>query len=193
MSSTNRSSARDAHKSDYYVTPVAPIVLFLTKLKTSGLLPARPLRVLDPCAGGDRQHAMSYPEALKVSGLDVAELVTVDRREDSRADIKADYLTWQGGAFDLIITNPPFNQALPIIKRALGMVVEDGLVAMLLRLNFFGSKERKPFFDSNMPAHAYVHSRRFKFRDTHTQDSCEYMHACWRKENPERMTRLFLI
>jgi len=52
MSSTNRSKARDAHRSDYYCTPLAPILLFLPRLKDSGLLPPRPLRILDPCAGG---------------------------------------------------------------------------------------------------------------------------------------------
>lgn len=193
MSSTNRSAARDAHKSDYYVTPVAAVSLFLSKLKTSGLLPDRPLRVLDPCAGGDSKHAMSYPEALKISSLNVAELVTVDRREDSRAEIKQDFLKFNGGGFDLIVTNPPFNQALPIIKHALTMVAPDGIVAMLLRLNFLGSQERKPFFQSNMPVQTYVHSKRMKFLDTHTQDSCEYMHACWRVSNPRGSTELFLI
>lgn len=73
------------------------------------------------------------------------------------------------------------------------MIEPDGIVAMLLRLNFFGSQERKSFFQSNMPVKAFVHSKRMKFLDTHTQDSIEYMHACWRTQNPKGSIELFLV
>lgn len=61
MSSTNR--GYDRHKSDYYVTPVEEVEEFLHKFikyepdAFDGI-------ILDNCAGGDRNHPMSYPTAL---------------------------------------------------------------------------------------------------------------------------------
>ena len=70
----------------------------------------------------------------------------------------------------VIITNPPFNQAVPIIEKALDDVADDGYVIMLLRLNFFGSKDRKPFFDKYMPEWCFVHHIRIGFCDKKNSD-----------------------
>lgn len=203
MSSTNRSAARETHISDYYVTPVGSITDFLEAFANDAqvLFPDQDYRgsslvALDPCAGGDTKHPMSYPTALRASkywGFD--RIDTVDIREDSLAEVKADYLQLpdRGGSTDLIITNPPFNIALPIIKKSLVDVGENGLVIMLLRLNFFGSKERKPFFQENMPVACYVHSRRMRFTNTTGTDSIEYMHAIWQKGNHPKFTQLRII
>lgn len=179
MSSTNRSKARENHVADYYVTPIKSINDFLRKFHadygTLGNI------ILDPCAGGDDNNPMSYPSALHENGY--KSVNTLDLREDSLADMKnINYLTHPlGYEPDCIITNPPFNIALDIIKKALSDVKDGGYVIMLLRLNFFGSKGRKPFWEDNIPMACYIHSERMKFLNTGGTDSIEYMHCVWKK------------
>lgn len=202
MSSTNRSNARDKHISDYYKTPVRSILDFLMEFDSDFPYFSNACKgiILDPCAGGrDVQgmlrQSMSYPEALKTFKCVWADsIVTVDCRQDSLAAIKQDYLTLKlDYRPSMIITNPPFLYALPIIKKALEDVEEGGLVIMLLRLNFFGSKERFPFFEKNMPFCCYVHQRRMKFTDTNNTDSIEYMHCIWIKGQHPKFTQLRII
>lgn len=195
MSSTNRSAARDAHKADYYVTPVNSIMDFLMEFDNDWpelSFTGGDIDILDPCAGGDAVSLMSYPTAL-LKFDPVKYVHTVDIRPDSRALIKADYLTLDcKDKVDVIITNPPFNLALPIIQKALNDVRPGGLVVMLLRLNFFGSQERSAWFEKHMPLCCYVHSRRMKFTEKGT-DSIEYMHAVWQKDKYPKFTSLRII
>jgi hypothetical protein len=194
MSSTNRSNARELHASDYYVTPIETIKLFLDKfISIEGKHHFN--YVLDPCAGGDEVNPMSYPEALAAFG--VKDVLTVDIRENSRAAIKNDYLNlFFSDPFTVIITNPPFNIALEIIEKALFDVTDDGFVIMLLRLNFLGSQKRKPFWDANPPKYVFVHSKRISFftdeKGNSVTDSIEYAHFVWQKNN-KNPTQLYII
>lgn len=192
MSSTNRGYER--HKTDYYVTPKHAVEDFLgawlqdlSNEDEWNDICERPDRVmwLDPCAGGDENHEMTYPSVLKEQfGVEAR---TLDIREDSLASEKVDYLEADlVYAPTVIITNPPFYLAKEIIEKALEDVRDDGYVVMLLRLNFFGSKARFPFFQEHLPERVYVHHRRFSFTDDGNTDSIEYMHAVWKKGvNPE--------
>ena len=63
MSSTNR--GYDRHKSDYYVTPVEQIKLFIEKFMDKEDIDDD-IMILDPCAGGDEVNKMSYPSAMEV-------------------------------------------------------------------------------------------------------------------------------
>ena len=198
ISSTNRSRARESHISDYYVTPVEDVLLFLRAFSDAENIIWGKLHILDPCAGGDYEHEMSYPVALKkfISGRSgqLPRIDTIDIREDSSASIKADYLAYEFFEKpDMIITNPPFNQALPIIQKSLGIVENGGWVIMLLRLNFFGSKARKLFWDDFMPQYAFVHHKRIGFMDNGSTDSIEYMHCCWQKGSSSKFCRLTVI
>lgn len=183
MSSTNRSRARDEHIADYYITPIAEIEKFLKEFNKIYGYQLNFGNILDPCAGGDKDTPMSYPEALKAYSSKIS---TIDIRQDSRAAIKADYLlTDCKKQYDLIITNPPFNIALDIIEKALDDVRPGGIVVMLEKLNFFGSKERKPFWDKHLPEYSFIHHKRMSFTG-HGTDSIEYCHMVWRKGyNPE--------
>lgn len=204
MSSTNRSNARDSHVADYYVTPQKPILDVLSYLigENKGyneLLDfydpqteeIKPLKWLDPCAGGDVNNDMSYPKALNEYGITP---ITFDIREDSKADFKFDYLNTElyDGKFDVIITNPPFNIAKEIIEKSLEDVKEGGFVIMLLRLNFFGTKDRKQFWENNMPVMTFVHHKRISFTKGAT-DSIEYMHCVWQKGINQNFTKLIII
>ncbi|MDD4778979.1 MAG: hypothetical protein PHT02_00050 [Tissierellia bacterium] len=187
MSSTNRSKARDSHTSDYYKTPIDQIVKFLKEFNKHEDVFIKPyIKILDCCAGGlIEKDLMSYPEALKQIGIHNVD--TIDIREDSLADIKVDYLTYDcKNKYDVIITNPPFSIAEDIIKKALDDVKDNGWVIMLLRLNFFEGKSRKDFWLDNMAKYSFVHSKRMSFTDNGGTDSVAYMHCVFQKSyNPE--------
>ena len=205
MSSTNRSNARESHIADYYQTPIKDVCTFLQAFGR----PASHIEILDPCGGGSSGqvtlseggtehiigvHPMAYPEAIrKTWGHGV---ISADIRDDSPADLHGSYLDLPlKGEFDIIITNPPFNIALDIIKKALDDVRDGGWVIMLLRLNFLGSKGRKAFWDDNMPHSIYVHHQRMSFTTDGGTDSIEYAHFCWKKDTLNKCTssQLFLI
>ena len=193
MSSTNRKNAKERRVSDYYVTPQGCIWEFLNEwmLDLNGkfwddklYVGERPDRALwlDPCAGGDKHHKMSYPEVLKENfGVDAD---TIDIRKDSLAEIKEDFLKIdfsEDEKYDVVITNPPFNLAREIIGKSFKHTKEGGYIVMLLRLNFLGSKARKSFWDQQLPVWTYVHHRRMSFTDDGNTDSIEYAHFVWVK------------
>lgn len=199
MSSTNR--GYDRHKSDYYITPQSVVSLFLdcwlSDLQNEeeyNFIAERPdkVRWLDPCAGGDDNHEMSYAETIK-RNFEPSVLDTQDIREDSKAETKADYLLTQNKGYDIIITNPPFDIAREIIIKAQEEVNEGGYVVMLLRLNFLGSKDRKVFFEDNMPERIYVHSKRICFTEDGATDSIEYAHFVWKKGLKLKESKLKII
>lgn len=196
MSSTNRTNAAARHVSDYYVTPVLSVQEFIREFNADfPEIITQPKSILDPCAGGDAQHEMSYPAAIKnYSGWDAYSLRTIDVRQDSHAEVKEDFLFWKPDAtYDLAITNPPFNIALDVIQKCLTIVKPGGFVIILLRLNFFGSQERSTWFKQNMPANCYVHSKRMKFTNTGGTDSIEYMHAVWIVGEHPSFTKLKIL
>ena len=197
MSSTNRSDARDLHRGDYYITPIPAIIDFLEEFQKELDIDWSEEYIFDPCAGGDRLNPMSYPQAIiqhvrktkpNFSGYD--NIGTLDIRKDSPANLKGDYLEFKWLDVDnkpyVIITNPPFCLAQPIIEKALQDVKDGGWVIMLLRLNFFGSVGRKKFFEKYMPSYCYIHRKRMSFSADGKTDSIEYAHFVWWKgENPE--------
>lgn len=199
MSSTNR-HARLANCADYYRTPVPAILDFFDALEAdwreildpAGFSFDQPFTVLDPCAGGDSVHDMSYPVALRQHrlGKNMQRLVTVDIRPDSKADIKADYLRFSVAEASpmVVLTNPPFNLAQPVIEKALGDVVDGGLVIALLRLNFLGAQKRAEFFGRHMPSAIFVHSKRMSFSDAPGTDSAEYAHFVWQRGSEQRFS-----
>lgn len=222
MSSTNRSNARDSHIADYYVTPIKDIELFLNEFQKVNHLDWKNIKILDPCGGGNPEysdengiieieHPMSYPTAIRNLYGD-CDITTYDIREDSFADRKENYLSAElEFQPDVIITNPPFNQATEIIEKALSDVKDGGYVIMLLRLNFFGSKDRKPFFNKYIPEWCFVHHVRIGFLDKKdangytvfdnktglpkrgNTDSIEYCHMVFKKGVNNGYTKLVVI
>lgn len=227
MSSTNRSKSRESHVSDYYVTPIPDIELFLHEFDKRININWNDKKIVDCCAGGNEEklfslgggiigirelyHPMSYPTAIhNVFGN--CNVNTIDIREDSLAATKGDYLTMNVKDYEpeIIITNPPFAIATDIIEKAINDVVDDGYVIMLLRLNFFGSEERKPFFEKYMPEWCFVHRKRMSFVDKKDKvgcvefnkedkpkkgstDSIEYAHFVFRKGVKPDYTKLVVI
>ena len=204
MSSTNRGYNR--HATDYYVTPKDAVLSFfgvwLDDLMGEfhgdtlgvGTDPSK-IRWLDPCAGGDVNHPMTYPTVIREE-FDSQVIETIDVREDSLAEVKLDYRLWEPNPAyppQVIITNPPFYLAEEIINKALRDVEDGGYVVMLLRLNFFGSNARFPFWQKQLPTRCYVHHRRFSFTDDGKTDSIEYAHMVWKKNDSPAFTMLKVI
>lgn len=191
MSSTNRGKPRNI--SDYYITPQAEINKFLDAWSedVNWQQDINGEVILDPCAGGDEWHDMSYPKALEQYNLNCP-IMTVDYRQDSKAMYKEDYLQFQtANEVYLIISNPPFADALKFIQHSL--TISKMYVIFLLRLNFFGSQERSEWFKFHMPILTYVHSKRLKFINTSGTDSIEYMHCIWKIDNYPKFTKLRII
>ena len=164
MSSTNRGTVRQVN--DHYDTPAYTIQSLL-----DNHMIAYP--VLEPCAGN-----LAIANILKSD-----EVYTNDINPDSPAAMNQDYLQFNErwyNRYQTIITNPPFNIAIDIIKRALSDVVDSGEVIMLLRLNFLGSKKRHDFWQEYPPKFIYVLSNRPKFINNKS-DSIEYAWFVWQK------------
>ncbi|MGE6448867.1 SAM-dependent methyltransferase [Pseudoalteromonas tetraodonis] len=196
MSSTNRGTQRNAD--DYYVTPHWLIEDFLAAFAENNMLvysPDENPRVLDPSAGGCDKYPMSYPTVLEQEGFFVE---SWDIREDSRANLTGvNFLnvpSYESRKYDMIITNPPFNQAQAFTEHALDMVYEGGLVIMLQRLNWLGSQKRKPMWQKLPLAAVYVHSKRpgFDPQKPSKTDSTEYAHFVFCK-GYELAPELFVI
>lgn len=190
MSSTNRGYNR--HKSDYYVTPIEKIELFLKEFIKHEPNAFNNGIILDPTAGGDSKHPMSYPIAIKnVLGKNT---YTIDIRENSLAEVKGDFLEIElDFTPKVIISNPPFNISRQIIEKSLSVVEDKGFVIMLLRLNYFGGKLRRDMWEKHMPKYCFVHSRRMSFTDDGKTDSIEYAHFVWQKGNFPEFTQLKVI
>lgn len=190
-------------KSDYYITPHWAIRQFLKAYDDATGYLSRlqaqsyeggPVLVLDPCAGGDENHPMSYPIVLKEDwGI---EPITLDVRPNSRAEIIANYLeTDVIEKFDLVITNPPFIIIEDIIDKALSDCKDGGHVVMLARLNYFGAQKRAVGFQTNMPKYVFVHSKRMGFDPSKPSgtDGVEYGHFVWVKGEQPDFTELRVI
>lgn len=184
MSSTNRGGHRT--KWDYYVTPKYAIRDFLTSFLQQVTLDRNAI-ILDPCAGGSAKEDMSYPKVLNEFGF--SKIKTIDIREDSMADTKNDYMNCIIAIPPkMIITNPPFDRSIEIIKKALDDVEDGGYVVMLQRLNFMGGKTyKKDFWDEvGLAKYIFVHRARMGFTGDGKTDSIEYAHYVWKKGfNPE--------
>lgn len=175
---------RIRNKYDYYVTPEEDVRSFLEAFTQDHGDVFTGKLILDPCAGGDEDHEMSYP--VVIEDMFNQDTMTMDIREDSKAELKEDFLDYDFKDLkpDVVITNPPFNRAMEFIEKSLEC--SDKYVIMLLRLSFLESKKRYDFFQDSMPTYIYVHHKRISFTDDGKTDSAAYAHFVWEKgENPE--------
>lgn len=188
MSATNRGAKRMAF--DFYPTPEKYVHSFLRKWKPE-FLPND--KWLEPCAGNgaiiravndycsDREFVEPEWTAVEIQSIE-----SIPRQTTLRGNIYAewhqpqDFLTWQPNRnsrrkqFDVAISNPPFEIAMPIIEHSMELAHE---VAMLLRLDYLGSQERADFHEAN-PADLYKLRSRPAFINGKT-DSCEYAWFVW--------------
>jgi hypothetical protein len=170
LSSTGRGTQRIPQ--DEYMTQPWVILALLQHVHPHG-------RFLEPCLGSGNIARI------------VGQLPTI--REVDWCDITQgrDFLTYDPGhRFEWIITNPPFSLAREFIDRSLWMADN---VAILLRLNFLGSNDRRDWWQTHMPTALYVLTPRPQFLDRAGNritgkngkpgtDSCEYAWFVWSKD-----------
>jgi hypothetical protein len=163
--------ARKRSLHDFYGTP---------SWVTRGILPHLPLggRVLEPAAG---EGAM-VRELLR-AGVGASQITALEidpaRAENCPVEAKVcDYLTEEVGAYDLIITNPPYLRAQAFVERSLDIAGERGTVAMLLRLGFLESVQRRELHEAR-PADLYVLSQRPSFTGDGRVDATAYAWFVW--------------
>ncbi len=120
------------------------------------------LAILEPCAGTG-QIAKAIVALAEDKGWEY-ELTAIEilkeraaKLEDNRYfSIDADFLEFDFGSekFDVILTNPPFDIGMRILKRSLEVVKADGRCLFLLPSVYFQTQERaKEFFDLNCHIH----------------------------------------
>lgn len=192
MSSTNRGYSR--HKSDYYVTPINSIEKFLVEFSKYEPSAFSGGVILDPSAGGDEFNLMSYPAA--IHNIFNREVKTIDLREDSRADYIGNFLDVDlNYKPKVIITNPPFNIAESMIRKSFKVIEEDGWIIMLLRLNYFESKQRFDglWKDIGLPKYTFVYHNRLSFTSDGKSDSIAHCHMVWKKGERVDFTKLKVI
>ena len=182
MSST-RANSTTRHKDDFYATPDWIVNEFLTNFKqdiTKNL--SYMIDILDPSVGGVvGKSEPPYPKAV-LAHFENAKVHTLDIREDAICDECVNYMEWEANKeYNMIITNPPFNQSIGFINKALDEVCNGGYVVMLQRLNFLGSAKRKPFWENAPLLKIYVHHKRASFTGDGKSDSIEYCHYVFQK------------
>jgi hypothetical protein len=79
------------------------------------------------------------------------------------------------GNVDAIITNPDFSIAQEFIEQSLG---EASFCAYLLRLNFFGSRKRREWWQGKEPTHLFTLAERPSFVDVCKGNKSKGIKAC---------------
>ena len=178
MSATNRGGTR--RDADYYPTPAWCVDRLLEAVD----LPRG--EWLEPCAGDGA--IMRAVDAQDWDDHHDMVWTTVDIREESGADIIADYL-WMGcpelgdKRFDVAITNPPFGHAEEFVHASLARA---DIVVMLLRLSWLASERRAPFMRQNPPS-VYVLPNRPSFTGDGSTDAADYGWFIWGLGGPPRL------
>lgn len=191
VSATNRSNVR--RPDDFYATPA-----WCVRAALSQLFPIKsPEAVLDPCCGDGAilSAVVDYwAETKTVSdwlyGIEL-DPVRAAIAEDKLFIVEArDALTpvpWPKKK--VIITNPPYGNAMMFVERALDEVAEGGTVVMLLRLNWLGSQKRAAFHREH-PSDVFVLPRRPGFTEDGKTDATEYAWFAW---GPGRGNRWYVL
>lgn len=98
--------------------------------------------------------------------------------------IYGDFLTLGGNrpTFDFICSNPPYSLSEPIIRKAFTLLMPEGYMVMLFRLQFLSSVKRFLFWTKDCrPYEVTVFSDRPSFSGDGNTDSDDYMLVHWRK------------
>ena len=125
-------------ENDYYATNPKAVEMLLTNYTFDAAT------ILEPCVGGGHiANAVNnfYTNKREITGLDL-----VDRGYPNT--IVKDFLTWETDKkFEGIITNPPFSLAQEFIEKGMELLIDDGQMAMFLKIQFLEGAKRKEFFE----------------------------------------------
>lgn len=141
MSATNRGSTRKPH--DFYPTPISTIETFLDVFPLRG-----GIEVLEPGAGSG--NIIKTLQKYGDFSIDAVEIRPEEAQHLQDLDVNViidDFLSMDlGKKYDLIIGNPPFNQAIEFVEKCLGLLKPGGRLIFLLRTAFMESDQRFEFW-----------------------------------------------
>lgn len=176
-------SARSPH--DSYPTPRWVLRRFLDRVPLSG-------NWLEPAVGDGNlvAEAEAHMHArVRWHGCDVQEsLLARERLGEAHyrvGDFLAESPPW-GGPYDGVLTNPPFELAMPFLRRSLTLAPQ---VVLLLRLDWLGSASRNAFLRTNMPD-VYVVPDMPSFTPDGKSDSYFYAWFVWYRQPPGCVRRV---
>jgi hypothetical protein len=124
-------------KHDFYETPEWQTKALRRRVQIAG--------TVFECCVGDGSVARMFPDCKLVTND-----IDPERAADFHHDAGAETLWNEAPKTDWVVTNPPFNAAMPILRRA----VEHARVGVvfLLRLSFMEpTRERGPFLSATPP------------------------------------------
>lgn len=141
-----------------------PTELNLIRAALAQFVPARADSILDIGAGDGRwgMEAQQRTRAKYLAGIDIRSL---PKPSGFSEWVTGDFLSWQPARqFDLIVSNPPYHLAEPIIRKAYDLLNLDGTMVMLLRLAFqAGVSRARSLWQDCPPLTVGVCSRRPSF------------------------------
>ena len=162
---------------DFYATDPQALEIFLEILKQDGII--LPHKICEPACGMGHLSKVLERHGYEVDSYDLYDhgygKASVNFLESSLK-------------YECFLTNPPYQYALPFVRKALENVLPSGYVIMLLKIQFLEGKERYKFFKEHPPKYVYVNSSRqncarnadFK---THIRNSAIcYSWFVWQKE-----------
>jgi hypothetical protein len=175
VSATNRGGKRS--EADFYPTPAWCVDRLLEAVKLPGGL------WIEPAAGrGAIVKAVNAARSdvrWRVVELDARFASELTREVGRRAMINRSFFDVSQrdlrGSASVVVTNPPYSLAMPMIEHAL--TFDARFVVMLLRLNFLASAGRADFMRTHAPD-VYVLPNRPSFSGVGT-DSIEYAWFVW--------------
>lgn len=167
---------------DYYPSPEKLISAWWEEFGQFAL--SEDSAILEPCNGGGVIANHLRKQGLKVLSTDLQD----GKQYDATT---ADYWnTLSTYGVDYTITNPPFNQAVPIIDHALANSRKG--VIMILRASFMEPcKDRRHLLNERIASIIYVNPRpRFR-ADTKQTDSSTVVFIHWdNNKDPETETKI---
>lgn len=138
--------------------------------------------VLEPGAGsGNIIKALQQHGDFKIDAIEIRPEETERLKQLGVNVIIDDYLSMEiGKKYDLIIGNPPFNQAIEFVKKSLGLLKPDGCLVFLLRTAFMESDQRFQFWqeEAHQLAGLYTLHKRPSFTG-HGTDATSYSWFVW--------------
>lgn len=167
MSAKGRGAKVREH--EFYATPRSAIEPFLLELDADRV---RSMRWSEPCAGDNA----IINEMWRTHKVEPMQWGWCEIREGK--DYLTNYID-EIGVVDGIITNPPFSLAVDFINTSLK---HSDFTAYLLRLNFWGSKKRKEWWQEMQETIPVTHQFTLADRPSFTgkgTDATEYAWFVW--------------
>ena len=190
MSSTNRGGQRS--EADYYPTPAWCVHRLLEEVDLPGgqwLEPAAGTGMLIEAVNAIRRDIQWKAIELRDTCESALSGAVGPLGEVSITDFLQVAPQDSGQEFTVIITNPPYSMAMPMIEHSLAF--QSRFVVMLLRLNFLASESRAKFMRQYSPD-VYVLPNRPSFSGRGT-DSIDYAWFVWHGRQQRQQGKLVVL